>query len=107
VESGEISGQRHILDALDEIKKEQIQHGMLLEQVLKQALKTNGRVDILENWKRVLELRDAHNKGILEGRGDALITKGHWRVIMAILGGVTALASGVAAIVAIIAGGYG
>lgn len=88
-----------LLDAIGELKSELKAQGMTLNQVLEQARRTNGRVNALEDWRHSLELREAHEAGLMEGAGTAAVTKGQLRII---IGSATALASLAGAIAGIV-----
>lgn len=85
-----------LLEALHELKSEMKAQSMTLQQVLEQARKTNGRVNMLEEWKHNVELREAHDEGIMEGAGTAAITKGQLRMLMGSASAIATLAGAVA-----------
>lgn len=88
-----------LLDAISELKAELKAQSMTLNQVLDQARRTNGRVNMLEDWKHSVELKQAHEEGIAEGAGTAAITKGQLRMIFGTITAVAGLAGTVAGII--------
>lgn len=88
-----------LLAALAELKAEMKAQSVTLNQVLDQARRTNGRVNMLEEWRRTIELKQAHEEGVAEGGATAAITKGQLRVLV---GGATAIASLAGAIAGLI-----
>lgn len=88
-----------LLEAISEVKAELKAQGMVMSQVLDQARKTNGRINLLEEWRHTLELKQAKEEGVAEGIGTAAITKGQLR---ALFGTATAIATLTGTIVGII-----
>ena len=88
-----------LLAALAELKAEMKAQSVTLGQVLDQARRTNGRVNMLEEWRRTVELQQAHDAGLAEGGATAAITKGQLRLFV---GGATAIASLAGAIAGVV-----
>lgn len=88
-----------VLDAIGEVKAELIRHGMTLEQVLHQAMITNGRVGQLEKWQQSVIVADAADRGRLEGMATMAISKGQLRALVA---AVTAIATASATIAGVV-----
>jgi len=88
-----------VLDALSELKAELKAQHMTLSQVLDQARKTNGRITMLEDWRHMVELKQAHEQGMAEGAGTAAITKGQLRMFIASATAIASIAGTVAGII--------
>lgn len=48
-------GHKQILAGMTEVKAELVTHGLTLEQVLREAQRTNGRISALEAWRQQSE----------------------------------------------------
>lgn len=88
-----------LLEALHELKAEMKAQSMTLGQVLDQARKTNGRVNILEEWRHTLELKQAHEEGLAEGGATAAITKGQLRMFIGVATAIASLAGTLAGVI--------
>ena len=96
--------QEEILEAVGEVKREIVKQGMILEQVLKQATITNGRVGKLEDWQKTVQLTDAHNRGVLEGTATTALTRGQLRALLVAVTGITTVSGTIVGIIVKVAG---
>lgn len=96
--------QEEILAAVGEVKGELVKQGMVQEQILKQALITNGRIGKLEDWQRTVQIADAHDQGVLEGTGTAALTKGQLRALLMAVTAITTVSGTIVGIIVKVAG---
>lgn len=94
-----------LLAALAELKAEMKSQSVTLGQVLDQARRTNGRVGVLEEWRRTIEIKQAHEEGLAEGGANAAITKGQLRMFVGSAAAIASLAGTIAGVVVKVMGG--
>lgn len=93
-----------LLSAIAEVKGEMVKIGIILEQVLKQATLTNGRVSKLEEWRQSVLLADAHDRGVLEGTSATALSKSQVRMIAAGIGVITTVSGTIVGVIMKVAG---
>ena len=64
---------------------------------------TNGRVTILEQWRQDIQRKREADQAYQSGLAQALITKGQWRALAAVLAAITTVAATVGAVAGIVA----
>jgi len=79
-----------VLDGLGEVKGEIVALQGTTAQTLAEAKRTNGRISKLEEWRQAVAVKDAGDRGRIEGAATAALTKGQLRAGLAV---VTAIAT--------------
>ena len=93
-----------LLSAIAEVKGEMVKIGIILEQVLRQATLTNGRVSRLEEWRQSVLLADAHDRGVIEGTSATALSKPQVRMIAAGIGVITTVSGTIVGVIMKVAG---
>ena len=89
-----------IQDQLAAIAASQVRMETVVNGILAEAKRTNGRVTVNEEWRRLHDLREASRDGEAKARAEAFLSKKQVTALLSALAAITGIMATVGTIVA-------